>query len=51
MHIQGTMVQTELTRHHMENSLNTFINIAKNQNYDHNVMSLEQLVEIYLGFE
>jgi hypothetical protein len=31
--------------------LNGYINIAKNQNYDEKNLDLQQLVEIYLGFE
>lgn len=48
---QGYFVQGEVTRQHLENSLNMFINIAKNQNYGQNSMTLGQLVELYLGFE
>jgi len=44
-------LQTEITRYQLETSLNTFVNIAKNQNYDNTLMSLEQLVEIYLAFD
>jgi hypothetical protein len=51
MHLQGSLVQTENTRMQMEHALNVFINIAKNQDYDRHPMRLEQLVEIYLGFE
>jgi hypothetical protein len=44
-------LQTEFTRYQLESALNTFVNIAKNQNYDRAVMTLDQLVEIYLAFE
>lgn len=51
LHSQLFFLQTEFTRYQLECSLNTFVNIAKNQNYDRTVMNLDQLVEIYLGFE
>jgi hypothetical protein len=51
LHSQNYYLQTENSRVNLEFSLNTFINIAKNQNYEHSTLSLTQLVEIYLGFE
>lgn len=51
LHSQSYYVQTEASRINLEYSLNAFINIAKNQNYEHSALSLNQLVEIYLGFE
>ena len=51
MHCQSFYVQAENTRYQLQHSLNTFVNIAKNQNYDKNHIELSQLVEIYLGFE
>jgi hypothetical protein len=51
LHSQNYFVQTETSRANLEYSLNIFINIAKNQNYEHSTLSLNQLVEIYLGFE
>jgi hypothetical protein len=50
LHSQNYFVQTETSRVGLEFSLNSFINIAKNQNYDENNPNLQQLVEIYLGF-
>jgi len=50
LHLQGSFVQTETTRFQIENSLNVFINVAKNQNYDSSQVKLDQLVEIYLNF-
>lgn len=51
LHSQNYYLQSESSRGNLEVSLNTFINIAKNQNYDHSNLSLTQLVEIFLGFE
>ena len=51
LHLQGSLVQTEPARFQIENSLNFFINVAKSQNYDHNHIRLDQLVDIYLNFE
>lgn len=51
LHSQIYYLQTESSRMTLEISLNNFINIAKNQNYDHSNLSLTQLVEIFLGFE
>ena len=45
------MVQNDLTRTMMERNLNHFIEVAKNQKYDSNMVDLDQLVEIYLNFE
>ena len=50
MHIQSSLVQTEITRNHTEYALNTFINIAKSQPYDIETITIDQLVDIYLGF-
>lgn len=47
---QATMVQSDIARTQLENSLNAFINISKHQQYEKNVITLEQLVGIYLGF-
>ena len=43
-------LQTEYTRYQLEVSINHFVNIASNQNYDRSVMTMDQLVEIYLAF-
>lgn len=51
LHSQSYFVETETCRLMMQSSLNNFINIAKNQNYEKSDMDLSQLVEIYLGFE
>lgn len=51
LHSQNYFVQTESSRSNLEFSLNNFINIAKNQNYEHTTLTLPQLVEIYLAFE
>ena len=51
LHMQGSMVQNDLTRTMMERNLNHFIEVAKNQKYDSNMVDLDQLVEIYLNFE
>lgn len=51
LHSQNYFLQTESSRSNLEFSLNAFINIAKNQIYEHSTLSLDQLIEIYLGFE
>lgn len=50
MQAQGAYVQSENARLNLEQSLNAFINIAKNQNYSENSINLHQLVGLYLGF-
>ena len=51
MQLQGLLVQTENTRIQLEICLNMFVSIAKNQNYEESQISIEQLIDIYLGFE
>ena len=51
MYLQGSLIQTENTRYQMENSLNMFVSIAKNQNFEDSQIKIEQLIDIYLGFE
>ena len=50
LHSQNYFVQTEGSRSSLEFSLNNFINIAKNQNYEHSTLTLPELVDIYLAF-
>ena len=35
----------------MEYSLSILLNMARNQNYEQSPISLDQLVDLYLGFE
>jgi capsid portal protein len=44
LHSQSYFVETETCRLMMQSSLNNFINIAKNQNYEKSDMDLSQLV-------
>lgn len=44
LHSQNYFVQSEAARGGLEFSLNAFINIAKNQIYEHSTLSLNQLV-------
>ena len=50
LYLQGSLVQTEVTRYSLEYTFNSLISTAQNQNYDHRLISLDQLVDIYLGF-
>lgn len=51
LQVQGYFIQSENARYNLEQNLNAFINIAKNQNYGDNSINLHQLVGLYLGFE
>ena len=51
IHAQGFFLQTQNARSSQEHFLNSFINIAKNQNFSQEKVELLHLVELYLSFE
>ena len=51
LHSESFYVHSDVGRALIEYNLNTFINIAKNQNYDKQNITISQMVEIYLGFD
>lgn len=50
MYIQSQFVQSDGARSVMELCLNTFIKIAKNQNYEKSKIDIKEMIELYLSF-
>jgi hypothetical protein len=49
MNFQSSLVQTDSVRSTIEFSFNNLVNTARNQNYEHSPINLDQLADLYLG--